>query len=695
MLNLLLFLVMASGLENNYSRPDIGLLADSDTLSYDGSPATYYQRTDLKYFWAKFNIRDFKPDYNSQDSTFFLTYVTIYLFNSQAGKICSLWVYDGSGNLLQMLTYPVLGGTLWNEFRMPYIPIYDDSFTIVIFLPVRRTGNRYRALPYWDDGTAPDSMSGWILNDTYIPNTERDLNLRAIGRFAPHDQSFHDVGIEGLYYSTPFVVGSENNSLLFRLYNYGQIEETNVPATLYFGSDTASVSIPSLPTLTYTDVAFPNFSFTPDREGLFGNFGGFISVNYDADLTNDTLRNYSFYQFPKYTYLAQEFEFPEEFPPQSWTSIDGNADGDYWWFGDSKELAHSGRFFAISPASPLSSDDWLFLPAVTVDQNFNTSFGFYARTLSPGSGENLKVFITSSPNPSSILELVFDISAPDAWTRFTSSLDKYRGETVYVAFRKNGTDSDRVLLDDVFVRRVPLGQNQVLREEFEELLPPPGWVLSNNLWFGASPEDVNVPDNGTGHIFCFNSSAPEGTHSELISPFVKYEANGNALYYSFKYCNLDGNDSLQIWYRFRESEPWTHHATLTATSGWEDITGESILIPTKQTIFFEAKLVGFSDGGSTNIAIDNFEVYNTTIPGVNDVIPTCFRINTISRGISVETAGLKNGISLDIYDAVGRKIESAKILKTGKYEFKNITPGIYFVIVSGDINESHKILVVK
>ncbi|MDD5572493.1 MAG: T9SS type A sorting domain-containing protein, partial [Candidatus Hydrothermia bacterium] len=103
----------------------------------------------------------------------------------------------------------------------------------------------------------------------------------------------------------------------------------------------------------------------------------------------------------------------------------------------------------------------------------------------------------------------------------------------------------------------------------------------------------------------------------------------------------------------------------------------------------------YSDAGTSNIAIDNFTVFNGPILNIPDESAAKFKLNTISKGISLEITNIKNSVKVDIYDALGRRVRNTEIRSTGSYNINGLEPGIYFVILSRDINYRGKVLIVK
>lgn len=662
--------------------------ADRDTLTYENGAQGYWP-TDDKYFWVEFDIKKIRPAYDPAESTFVLTGVTFAVHKPQA-RVCTLTVYDKYYSAVYKTAYQMSrnkDSILWFEIPVPSIALYD-TFAVVLYIP---TSPSNHSLPCVNT-SQPDFMSGVIRDNSWYYLTNADICIRAIGHFT----QVHDVGLWEINFpSHPYIISQQEN-LNYYASNFGNYNESDVPVTVYLGSEDYYQNL-SINRKSYTPIAF---EFTPSREELF-RAGGYTNLTGDAVVSNDTFPQYNFYFFPKYTCedFALDFEAMNSFPPTGWITYDLDRDGNTWaWYVGLKE-SHSGWYFTGSYYNAEGNNDWLVSPPITTYDTCNNSFGFWARSLSGDRPEHLIVYLMSLQNPADTIQKLLDVpSLPANWTRYTFSLDKYRGQNVYIGFRNASVDKYYLLLDDFFVRQLPLRENEILSEEFEEVLTPPGWSVSGTLWQGGNYQEANVPDNGTGNIYFFKSSEASGSTSELISPLVKFvNQNPNPyLNFRFNYYNSDGNDSMNISYRFSEAETWIHYATFTTSSGWTDITGGPIYSPSeKEVSYLQIKITGYSDAGTSNIAIDNFTVFNGPILNIPDESAAKFKLNTISKGISLEITNIKNSVKVDIYDALGRRVRNTEIRSTGSYNINGLEPGIYFVILSRDINYRGKVLIVK
>jgi len=663
--------------------------ADRDTLRYDGDPAVYLGQNTYKYWWVTFDVKRLRPAFDPAESTFVLTSVIFYIYTPTAGSVCSLKVYDKYDILVYKTTYTLTTGTGWKEIPINPGLILYDTFTVVLYIPVSNAARNQICL---DDGSRPDSMCGVIYNNTWYIITSRDLNIRAVGHF----ESVHDVSLWEIYYpSHPYCI-AEPETLFYHIYNFGNFDETGVPTTIYFDGYTFNPAL----NVNRKSYAPYEITFTPLSEGLL-RVGGYTNLSSDQMRSNDTFPDFYFYLFPKYTdpNFALDFEAIASFPPTGWVTRDLDGDGKTWSLYVSSFYSHSGRYFAGSVYNSSGNNDWLISPAISVIDTCNNAFGFWAKSISSSYPEHLMVYLLSSQNPQDTIVKLLDYDGlPATWTRFTFSLDQYRGSNVYVGFRNASVDKFYLLLDDFFVRRVPLEPTGIIAEEFEEILTPPGWQVAGNLWMGGSCQDAGVPDNGS-NVFYFNSGASAGSQGELISPMVKFTRRNNFVSFTFDYCNVDGNDSIQVYYRLDPSSDWMYYGSYDITgTGWRRVVSREIYLPAdKQVAYFQIKLVGFTDGGTSNIAVDNFKVYNGSVLFVSEPVSkgVSLEVKTLSSGLHLKVSGLQGEANLKVFDVSGRVVKEIRGVRNGTYTLSELRPGVYFVTLDGPSKLVKKAFVVK
>ncbi len=603
---------------------DSQLKADRDTFKYDqdGTPIYYLRVTTYKYFWAEFPISYHRPSYSPSDSTFILTGVAVNIYNPQ-DVVCTLKVFDKYSMLVRKVTYNLTQytGSRWFEIPVnPPINLYD-TFFVMIYLPTSQ-GNRtyYNLLTLDLEAPIDTALTGYYYNNTYY-YLNYDFRIRAIGHF----EQIHDASAwEMVFPTNPYSI-AQPETLKWNVYNFGNFDET-IPTKVVFNHDTVSLNV-NVPRKSYSTLSF---GFIPLQEGfIYTKFWTELSNDYDR--SNDTFPDYRVYVFPKYTTYGEDFDLINSLQGAGWTVLNLDNDSYQWTIYTLLSYSHSGWKFAGSYYNSSGNNDWLISPTIPVQDTFATSFGFFARAISSSYPESLEVWILSSTNPQDTVEALYRGRLTTDYQRFTYSLDKYRGSNVYICFRNAGIDQWFIFLDDFFVRRVLLPQTCLLREEFEEILTPPGWSVEGNLWRGGTPSDAGVPDIGRGNLFYFTSSASSGSYSTLFSPAFKANLPENRFSYRFLYHNVDGSDYVEVWYKV-DNGNWVYHRTYYLTTEWDTIFGGPITLPgSKGTYNLQFKLVAYADGGQSNIAIDDFEVYSGTVLSISEAKPALKFLITESK----------------------------------------------------------------
>ena len=154
--------------------------------------------------------------------------------------------------------------------------------------------------------------------------------------------------------------------------------------------------------------------------------------------------------FAQATTLQEGFE---NWPPTDWSFyyLGIAEDG---WIQDFEGISHSGSHSAYSSINNDTCDNWLVTPQIQVESNeydlkfwdYHDSVEFYDKAsvlISTGSGDPsdgdfVEVFATVEPIPL------------EAWNEQIIDLSAYDGETIYVAFRYEGT-WHKWYLDDVSI----------------------------------------------------------------------------------------------------------------------------------------------------------------------------------------------------------------------------------------------------
>jgi len=645
------------------------LKADADTLHYDGSPTSYDGFT-FRYYFCVFDLDSAKL----VDSTWTLTSGLIFLYSLSASATCSLLVYDIYGNL--KAKKPFSGHIGWNEVTLDDPLHFTNDFYLMFYVPADTlTGPQVT----FDDGSDPDTMSGVYDGQHFYYLTDADFNIRAVG----HYEKIHDAGASAFsFLSYPYTV-DETDTVFYYFKNYGNYDE-NVPVTYILESDifTDTLSI-GIKKEKYTTV-----EFTPYFEQIM-HIKSWTALPQDAVPENDTFA-YTIYVFPSYSAWAQGLEFIDSFPPPGWTVWDGDGDGHTWDWYSGSNYTHTGFYFTASRWNPSGNDDWLITPPIPVLYENSTSFGLFARSISSSYPESLEVWVLGSQSPSDTMELVFASSLPDTlYYRITFGLDKYRGDTIYIGIRNAGIDKFYLIVDDIFLREVPLPENVTFREGFEEGLIPPGWSSTGSEWLFGSAQDAGM-DSLNGNLSYFNTTgSANGTVASLITPVFKVEKD--TVYYTLLYHNSDGDDSLTIYYSLDEGNTWIRDTVLSTSSSWDSVTSHYIVLNSKAS-FISFKLEGTGDGGGSNIGVDEFKVLEKSIPtSIRESVKRAewkIHCNTFSRKkLILYVEAVNSPIEVSLYDVAGRRIQSLHITENGRYELNPVHEGLYFLKIRGGERE--------
>jgi hypothetical protein len=149
-----------------------------------------------------------------------------------------------------------------------------------------------------------------------------------------------------------------------------------------------------------------------------------------------------------------------------WTFIDHNIDGLNWSVGTNETSAHSGTNFMYSESHVIglgneefdvTPDNWMILPPIALPGANTAELKFWVGSAEPGLvffREHYEVWIstTGSSYENFSDSLWGETLDTAAWREITLSLDKYKGQIIYIAFVHNRCRGQfGLILDDVSV----------------------------------------------------------------------------------------------------------------------------------------------------------------------------------------------------------------------------------------------------
>ncbi len=157
-------------------------------------------------------------------------------------------------------------------------------------------------------------------------------------------------------------------------------------------------------------------------------------------------------------------QFPEDFSsgiPSTWAVFDGaNGEGrDVTWTG-----VDGTAFCASQPAETLAQD-WLVTPAVTITSTSNILY-FRARDWSAtdfGSTFYIKVSTQSQDDTSTFTDRIFftevNFAHGSTLGEFSIDMNRYLGQTIYIAFVVEQNNGDSFTIDDVQLKANEIAPN--------------------------------------------------------------------------------------------------------------------------------------------------------------------------------------------------------------------------------------------
>ena len=139
------------------------------------------------------------------------------------------------------------------------------------------------------------------------------------------------------------------------------------------------------------------------------------------------------------------------FPPAGWAAYNVDGDGSQW--ARSAARVHSGAASAAHVYSASAQDGWLRTPSIALEATSELRFWENVNYASYYGKHSLWVCTTDCDAPPVNYTEVVEYSSPaeDAWVERMTDLSAYSGQTVYLAFRYEGTDAADWYIDDVLI----------------------------------------------------------------------------------------------------------------------------------------------------------------------------------------------------------------------------------------------------
>lgn len=233
---------------------------------------------------------------------------------------------------------------------------------------------------------------------------------------------------------------------------------------------------------------------------------GLVSMNAQTVLFEDDFESYDDFiidgvgdwtlidQDASNLYGFEGISFPNAFEPYAYIVFNSTATNPPMSSGGgtSDWSARSGTKAMTSFAAVNGpNNDWLISPAITLGAVDNElSFWYKACDATYGFEEFNVLISTTDTNPSSFspIEEYMSVIEPLVWSEFTTNLDDYAGETVYIAIQCVSNDQFGFAIDDFLVTTGVLGVSD-LDKAISSVYPNPVTdVLNVNL---SADFDVN------------------------------------------------------------------------------------------------------------------------------------------------------------------------------------------------------------
>lgn len=342
-------------------------------------------------------------------------------------------------------------------------------------------------IAYGTAGTAA-AMTNVIVPQTGLTNGDYQ---RLIGSFIPASTGIYYIGILGtLPTSTNWYVSIDDITIR-------ETPEGAPEAVTLNGPTDEAPSVSVMPTFTWTaslngatPTGYDLYLDTTDGSTLFAHdvsspytlvnalpystehFWTVVAYNGEGDGPAAAVRSFTTMDDP----TVSTFPWTEGFDsvtapalPAGWTSIDNNADGDFWktWTGYSLSGTNAAGLYTDYNAT---NDDYLVTPPIVLSGNQRLKF--WTRARSTSEPEEISILLsTSTPTAGAFTNVLMPTTAVNftTYAEYTVDLSAYSG-TCYISFTRTDEPADGwyLYVDNVLVEDIPVNPVFSLTPNVEE-----------------------------------------------------------------------------------------------------------------------------------------------------------------------------------------------------------------------------------
>ncbi|PID95608.1 MAG: hypothetical protein CSA94_00740, partial [Bacteroidetes bacterium] len=210
--------------------------------------------------------------------------------------------------------------------------------------------------------------------------------------------------------------------------------------------------------------------------------------------------------------------------PAGWHVINGGDDNGWFINDQTYGGSHSSPNVVSISYSSMAHDDYLVMPAITVQTGVNDQISFWIQSGLTSYLEPYEVRLSTTVNNNAEafnIVLQTEENAPGQWTMKSFSLADYNGQTVYVAIRATGAEMYRLDVDDV------------VNEPYSSCIKPTNLSSSNASAYSVNLSWTDENDANEWIIEYGEEGFVQGTGTMVTAtenPYVLMDLNPNTTY---------------------------------------------------------------------------------------------------------------------------------------------------------------------
>ena len=315
------------------------------------------------------------------------------------------------------------------------------------------------------------------------------------------------------------------------------------------------------------------------------------------------------------------WDFETDPVADGWQLVDSDGDGYNW---EKSDLSyHSGANSLMSEShhsgTALTPDNWAITPAIELPEG-EVLLKFWMRNANNSYPEKFTVYVGTTDDITAMEPVTEQITiASSSWHTMNVDLNAYAGQTVFIAFRHNGTTNIfKFYIDDVEVMEIP--DTLIFGSCFEQSPSLDGWTYVDSDGDGAGWGWYSTAGFSFEGSRFLSSASTNRTPDNwaIVGPVLLRDHSNELSFYARGLGNVTPDETFAVYIgASRDIESMTELIPATVTNyAYTEYTADLDEYANEE-VYFAVR--HFNSDNKYYLAIDQFEVYGEYYQGIDQI----------------------------------------------------------------------------